>query len=76
LIISAFCIAYANGANDNFGGVITLFGSGTTNYPTGLVWATLTTLRGSLATIFFAEAMLKIFSDRGIIDDQLVRRPQ
>jgi len=72
LIISVFCIAYANGANDNFKGVATLFGSGTTNYPTGLVGATLTTWLGLLATIFFAEALLKSFSGRGLIDDQLV----
>ena len=32
ILISVTCLAYANGANDNFKGVATLFGSGTTNY--------------------------------------------
>ena len=32
LFIAACFLAYSNGANDNFKGVATLFGSGTTNY--------------------------------------------
>src|SRR5262249_38991040 len=35
------CLAYANGANDNFKGVATLFGSGTADYRAALLWATL-----------------------------------
>jgi hypothetical protein len=34
-------VAYANGANDNFKGVATLFGSGTTDYRKALGWPTL-----------------------------------
>lgn len=29
ILIAVICLAYANGANDNFKGVATLFGSGT-----------------------------------------------
>ena len=43
-----FSPAYANGANDNFKGVATLFGSGTTNFRRALIWATVTTFLGSL----------------------------
>ena len=32
IVIAMACVAYANGANDNFKGVATLFGSGTTDY--------------------------------------------
>ena len=52
LALIAFAVlflAYSNGANDNFKGVATLFGSGTASYRTALVWATLTTLAGSSA---------------------------
>ncbi len=41
-------LAYANGANDNFKGVATLFGSGTTDYRVALRWATAMTFVGSL----------------------------
>ncbi|MCZ6820702.1 MAG: inorganic phosphate transporter, partial [Calditrichaeota bacterium] len=47
LFIAALFLAYSNGANDNFKGVATLFGSKTTNYKTALRWATVTTFAGS-----------------------------
>ncbi len=37
ILLSAFSLAYANGANDNFKGVATLFSSGITNYRRALV---------------------------------------
>ena len=43
ILLAVFCLAYANGANDNFKGVATLLGSGTTSYRKALLWATLTT---------------------------------
>ena len=49
ILIAGLCVAYANGANDNFKGVATLFGSGTTNFRRALIWVTVTTLLGSLA---------------------------
>ncbi len=42
-------LAYANGANDNFKGVATRVGSGTTSYRRALLWATGTTAPGSVA---------------------------
>ncbi len=51
-------VAYANGANDNFKGVATLFGSGTADYRKALWWATVTTLAGSLAAFFLATKLL------------------
>jgi inorganic phosphate transporter, PiT family len=56
LIISLFLatlfLAYSNGANDNFKGVATLFGSGTTSYQAAILWATITTFAGAVASIF------------------------
>lgn len=48
LIIVVCFLAYSNGANDNFKGVASLYGSGAASYRTALTWATLTTLAGSL----------------------------
>ena len=38
-IVLAVCfLAYANGANDNFKGVASLYGSGISNYRTAISW--------------------------------------
>src|SRR5258707_15743103 len=59
LVLAVLLLAYSNGANDNFKGVASLFGSNTTTYRTALAWATLTTAAGSLLSIFLAEALLR-----------------
>ncbi len=46
ILLAVICPAYANGANDNFNGVATLFGSGTTDFKRTLAWAMVTTLLG------------------------------
>jgi len=72
LLCTTLILAYANGANDNFKGVATLFGSGTTNYRRALAWATATTFLGSLAAVLLAGKLLKNFSGKGLVDDSLV----
>ncbi len=73
LLFLATCfVAYANGANDNFKGVASLFGSGTCSYRTAITWATATTFAGSIASIFLAQVLLKKFSGKGIVPDQFV----
>ncbi len=72
LLLVVLSLAYANGANDNFKGVATLFGSGTTNYRGALLWATVTTFLGSLTAVFLAGQLLKNFSGRGLVDSNLV----
>ncbi len=69
LFIATCFLAYANGANDNFKGVASLFGSGTCSYKTAIAWATLTTFAGSVASIFLAQELLKKFSAKGIVPD-------
>ena len=59
LFLVTVFLAYANGANDNFKGVATLFGSDTTNYKVAIWWATLTTFAGSICSIALANALLK-----------------
>lgn len=75
LFISACFLAYSNGANDNFKGVATLFGSGTTNYKRAINWATITTLSGSIAAIFLANELVKNFSGKGLVPDELISLP-
>ncbi len=67
LFLAVCLLAYANGSNDNFKGVATLFGSRTTNYRRALAWATVTTLAGSGASIFLAGALVRKFSGKGIV---------
>jgi PiT family inorganic phosphate transporter len=69
-------LAYANGANDNFKGVATLFGSGTTDYKKALYWGTLTTFLGSLTALALARQLLVAFSGKGLVPDSVAILPQ
>jgi len=75
LFITACFLAYSNGANDNFKGVATLFGSGTTNYKKAINWATITTFSGSVTAIFLAEQLVKNFSGKGLVPNELIQTP-
>lgn len=56
LLTSVIILSFANGANDNFKGVATLFGSGTTGYRVALSWATAMTFPGSLTAVVLADS--------------------
>src|SRR5260370_10213829 len=72
LFLATCLLPYSNGANDNFKGVASLFGSRTCNYRTAISWATVTTFAGSIMSIFLAQTMLKKFSGKGIVSDHFV----
>jgi inorganic phosphate transporter, PiT family len=76
LFITTCFLAYANGANDNFKGVATLFGSGTTNYRRAIGWATITTFAGSVCSIFLAEKLLKNFTGKGLVPIEITTSPE
>ncbi|PCI36379.1 MAG: phosphate permease [Elusimicrobia bacterium] len=77
VLFAATCfLAYSNGANDNFKGVATLFGSGTMDYKKALRLATATTIAGSMASIFFAQSLLKTFSGKGLVPPSLAGSPE
>lgn len=76
LFITTCFLAYANGANDNFKGVATLFGSGTTNYKRAIAWATITTFAGSVCSIFLADKLLKNFSGKGLVPTEITTSPE
>src|SRR6185436_11385527 len=67
LALAVVFLAYTNGANDNFKGVATLFGSGTAKYRTALAWATVTTLAGSLLALYLAAGLVDAFSGKGLV---------
>ena len=73
IIVAVALLAFANGANDNFKGVATLYGSGTTSYCVALAWATVTTAVGSLFSVWFAQQLLVRFSGKGLIPNELVQ---
>lgn len=75
LIFAVLVVAYANGANANFKGVASLFGSGTTRYRTAVNWAAVTTAAGCVAAMFLATSMLKAFSGKGLVPDVLIAQP-
>jgi PiT family inorganic phosphate transporter len=70
LFLATCFLAYSNGANDNFKGVASLYGSRTCSYRSAITGATVTTFAGSLLSIFLAQALLKKFSAKGIVPDQ------
>ena len=77
LLFVAVCfVAFTNGANANFKGVASLYGSGTTTLRRALIWGTVTTFAGSVAAVFLAQGLLKKFSGRGIVPDSLVASPE
>ena len=76
LLAATLFLAYANGANDNFKGVATLFGSRTTNYRKALWWATATTFAGSIAAVFLSGQLVQSFSGKGLVPDALVHEPR
>jgi PiT family inorganic phosphate transporter len=75
LFLTMLFVAYANGANDNFKGVATLFGSRTLSYKTVIAWATATTFLGSVASVLLASTLLKNFSGKGLVPDVIANAP-
>lgn len=76
LLLAVLFVAYANGANDNFKGVATLFGSGTSGYRGALSWGTLTTFAGSVTALLLSEKLVSRFSGKGLVPDVLVGSPE
>ncbi|MEL6937751.1 MAG: inorganic phosphate transporter [Cyanobacteria bacterium J06598_1] len=71
IVLAALWLAYGNGANDNFKGVATLYGSDTTTFKGALWWATATTFAGSVVSVLFAQTLVKTFSGKGLVPDAL-----
>lgn len=75
LIATALFLAFNNGANDNFKGFATVWGSDTLNYRQALILATLATLAGSLASWLLADTMVQQFSGKGLVPNAVASAP-
>ena len=75
IVLAALWLAYGNGANDNFKGVATLYGSDTTTFKGALWWATATTFAGSVVSVLFAQKLVKTFSGKGLVPDAVAGSP-
>ncbi len=75
LFLATLFVAYANGANDNFKGVATLYGSDTASYRSALALATITTFAGALCSAYFAEALVQAFSGKGLVPAAVTAAP-
>ena len=71
LALMTLFLAYSNGANDNFKGVATLYGSNAVSYKNAITLATIATFAGSVSSIFVAAALVKVFSGRGVVPDHV-----
>ncbi|TAN08247.1 MAG: inorganic phosphate transporter [Rhodanobacteraceae bacterium] len=69
LLAAVLFLATTNGANDNFKGVAALYGSRVAGYWTSLGWASVTTLAGSLCSVFLAGALFRTFTGAGLVPD-------
>ncbi len=77
-MLSLACIAalaYANGANDNFKGVATLFGSGVSDYKKALNWGTAMTFAGSVAAVWLTASLVATFSGKQIVSPETLVLP-
>lgn len=75
LIAVALFLAFNNGANDNFKGFATVWGSDTLSYHQALALATLATLAGSVASWLLADNLIQQFSGRGLVPNAVASTP-
>ncbi len=71
LLFGTIFLAYTNGANDNFKGVATLYGSNILGYKTALTLASITTFIGSISAIFLAQGLVASFSGKGLLPQDI-----
>ena len=76
LVLAVLLLAYANGANDNFKAVATIYGSSTLGYRASLLVATVAQLAGSIASVFLARALLEAFGGKGLVPEAAVADPR
>jgi len=71
LIAAVGLLSFANGANDNFKGVATLWGADRTTYKRALAWATVFTFLGSLVAIWAGGGLAAKFSGAKLVGKEI-----
>ena len=72
VLLAALFLAWSNGANDNFKGVATLYGSATAGFRKSLLWASGTTALGAMVSVSLAAALARRFSGKGLIPESFL----
>ncbi|PCJ70392.1 MAG: phosphate permease [Rhodobiaceae bacterium] len=72
---AAAFLALANGANDNFKGMATLWGSGTLSYGKALFLANVMTFIGAALALAIGGALLETFSGKGVVPPDTLQNP-
>lgn len=75
IVLSVLFLSYANGANDNFKGVATLYGSRQISYKQALGLAAAATFAGSICALFLSQGLIRAFSGKGLVPDAVVANP-
>lgn len=75
LLLGALFLAFSNGANDNFKGFATVWGSHSLSYRKALALATIATIAGSLASLLLAGDLVQQFSGKGLVPDAVAVTP-
>jgi PiT family inorganic phosphate transporter len=75
LSFAGLFVSYANGANDNFKGVATLYGGKVLSYKKALAWAVITTFAGSILSFILAPKLLTLFSGQGFVAPTILQTP-
>ncbi|MBI3662361.1 MAG: inorganic phosphate transporter [Acidobacteria bacterium] len=71
LLAAVGLLSFANGANDNFKGVATLWGSGQSSYRRALTLATMFTFLGSLAAARLATGLVSKFNGSTLVGQEI-----
>ncbi len=75
LIVAALFVAFSNGANDNFKGFATVWGSETLTYRQALALATIATVLGSFTSLILSNALMQQFSGKGLVPAEVASNP-
>jgi len=65
-------LAFANGANDNFKGVATLWGGGDLTYRQAWFVANGASFLGAILAVFLGAAVAKTFGGKGVVSDEIL----
>lgn len=67
LVLVALLLAFSNGANDNFKGFASVWGSATLSYRNALLLSSLATFAGALVALVMAHGLVASFSGKGLV---------
>ena len=75
ILVGALFVGFSNGANDNFKGFATVWGSHSLSYRRALLLATFATVAGGLASVVLAHGLVQQFSGKGLVPAGIVANP-